>query len=466
MPLPDPPRLSGRPRATNVGHDTGEPTQAHLHAIASPAPVVSTPTPAASFPPVHPDHVLRAQGQASADPHAHAHAHTHAHSHAHAHAHSHGGTACDGDHGLLHSHHHDWSHLALAGNGRRMLWLALLVQGGFLLVEVVGGLLTNSLALLGDAAHMVADVGALALALFAANLAARPVSARHTWGMPRAEVVAAVVNSLTLVFSCAWIAIEAVRRFLAPEAVDAHGLVGIAVLGLLANVVGAWLLARADRDNVNIRAAMAHLMLDAASSVGVIIAGIVIALGGPVAIDGIASLLIAWLAVRGTWPVLMSAMHSLLDAAPQDADAASVARSLMAVPCVTAVHDLHVWEPGPRRVAATAHVLVQPGTDVGAAIAELRRVLVTSCGIEHATLQVAIDRRHDTYAVVGRLPREAAIERAVALVRATLPAVPADRAAAAVVFAAAHVHPAARCSPIGLLVRARTILEERQGRHG
>lgn len=399
----------------------------------------------------------RSDGHAHAHSHSHAHAHAHAHSHApsrahaHDHGHAHGHGNCDGSHGLLGAHQHDWSHLALGSSSRRLLQLALLVQGAFLLVEVVGGLLTNSLALLGDAAHMLADVGALGLALLAAQLAARPPDPRRTWGMPRAELLAATINSATLVVSCCWIAYEAVRRLFVPEQVHGPGLIGIAIAGLAANVLGAWLLGRADRDNVNIRAAMAHLLVDAASSVAVIFAGVVIALGGPVAIDTLASLLIAVVAVRGTWPVLRSALDSLLDAAPSGATALDVARTLGRAAGVTQVHDVHVWEPGPRRIAATAHVLVRPGTDIGGAILDLRAMLDRELGIDHATLQVAIDRRGESLTLEPTLPRDEAVERAVSLIAGARPSLEAERIRTAVQLRAAHVDAFARSSPVRLV---------------
>lgn len=335
-----------------------------------------------------------------------------------------------------------------------MLQLALGIQLVFLLTEVAGGIVTNSLALLGDAAHMLADVGALALALFAARLASRPANSRRTWGMPRAEMIAAAVNSGTLIVSCGWIAFEGIRRLMAPEPVDAQGLMVIAVAGLLANLAGAWILAQADRDNVNIRAAMAHLLLDAASSVGVILAGVVIALGGPVAVDALASLLIAAIAVRGTWPILRMSLDSLLDAAPPGVTLDDIVRVLATAPSVTQVHDVHVWEPGPRRIAATAHVLIAPGVDIGSAIADLRRMLTDQLGIDHVTLQVATDRSSLFLDVERCLSRDAAIDRAVSIVASSRPGMDRNAIRSAVSHNAAHVGPEARTSPVRLACAA------------
>lgn len=430
------------------------------------AATVQPPPPAAPprVTPTPPVEAVVPRAAGAVDTHAHAHGHGHAHGHAHAHSHeprrshghghAHGGAACDGSHGLFDAHHHDWSHLAMQPRSRRMLTLALALQLAFLVVEVVGGIVTNSLALLGDAAHMLADVGALSLALLAANLAARAIDARRTWGIPRAEVLAALVNSITLVLSCAWIAYEAIRRLVEPEQVAGPGLVAVAAAGLVANLVGAWLLAQADRENVNIRAAMAHLLVDAASSVGVIVAGIVIALGGPVLVDTAASLLIAVVAVRGTWPVLRAALDSLVDAAPAGVDATDVVRVLSAAPAVTGVHDVHVWEPGPRRIAATAHVLVDPAVDVGGAIVDLRGVLVRELGIDHVTLQVAPDRRRALLELEPRRPRDLALRRAEALVARARPAVDRHRIAQAVAAGACHASEEAVVSPVRLAASA------------
>jgi cobalt-zinc-cadmium efflux system protein len=337
---------------------------------------------------------------------------------------------------------------------RRMLKWALAVQFVFFVAEVVGGFLTNSLALLSDAAHMLTDIGALGLALLAASLAARAIDARRTWGMPRAEVLAALINSLMLVLSCGWIVWEALSRLRDPEPIAGVGLIAVAVAGLFANLLGAWLLARADRDNLNIRAAMLHLLVDAASSVGVIFAGIVIALGGPYIVDTVASLLIAYLAIRGAWPILRSSFDALVDAAPEGVTATEVVRVLSSAPAVTQVHDVHVWEPGPRRVAATAHILVDPSVDIGSAIRDLRALLSDRLGIDHATLQVAPDRSRTLHGVERVLLRDAAIERAVELVVRERPAADRSQLHAAVVARAAHAGPESRLSPIRLAASA------------
>jgi hypothetical protein len=185
--------------------------------------------------------------------------------------------------------------------------------------------------------------------------------------------------------------------------------------------------------------------------VGVIIAGLVIAAGGPVAIDTVASLLIAFLAVKGTWPVLRSSLDSLVDAAPEHATATDVVRVLGAAPGVTQVHDVHVWEPGPRRIAATAHVLVAPGADIGAAIVDLRQLLARELGIDHATLQIAHDRRSERHGIERVRLRDDAVERAIALIESAHPSLERGRVRHAVEAHAAHVDVGATASPVRLV---------------
>lgn len=321
----------------------------------------------------------------------HAHDHDHGHScsgHDH-HAHDHGHD-CSG-HGLLH-HHHDYTHQASQPRSRRALKQALAINVVFLLAEVLGGWLFNSVSLLSDAAHMLMDVGALALALIAASLAARPTTSQRTYGYARIEILAALINAGTLILASIWIIYEALQRLMNPVYVDGAGVIVIAIAGLGANAWATWLLARADRDNPNIRAAMLHSLMDAVSSVGVIVAGLIIATTGITVVDPLAGFLIAGLSIAGTWGVLRTTLNSLLDAAPQHADASTIASALLTNTDVVQVHDVHVWEIGPRQHAVTAHVLINPAADVGAVIERLDHELRHHHGLDHVTLQVAHDR--------------------------------------------------------------------------
>lgn len=330
------------------------------------------------------------------------HPHSHPHSHSHSHSHSHDGSGCSGGHGLF-AHQHDHSHLARAPHSRRALKIALWINIAFLIAEVVGGIVYNSIALLSDAAHMLTDVGALALALVAAHLATRPATHRRTYGLGRVENLAALINAATLVGASIWILFEATSRLLNPHPVNGGGVMAIAFAGLLANAVATWVLLKADQSNLNIRAAMMHSLMDAISSVGVLVAGALIALGGWYAVDPLMSYVIAALSVVGTWGILRSSLDSLLDATPAGLEADAVAERILAEPFVREVHDVHIWSITTNSYAMTAHILVNPTVDVGEALEALSYRIRTDLGIEHCTLQVAPDRTRTLLGVHRRL---------------------------------------------------------------
>lgn len=343
-----------------------------------------------------------------APPPAHSHQQPHAHAAAHSHSHSHSHDSDCGGHGLL-NHHHDHSHLASNPASRRALKWALWINVAFLIAEVAGGIIYNSVALLSDAAHMLTDVGALALALVAATLAARPATSRRTYGFGRVEPLAALINSVTLILASGWIIYEATTRLIHPEPVNGAGVMIIALGGLAANGVATWILMRADQTNLNIRAAMMHSLIDAISSVGVLVAGAAIALTGWNAIDPLASYLIAGLAIAGTWGILRRSLDLVLDASPESTDVNAIAKDILAHPATTQVHDIHVWSIGSNRNAMTAHVLIDPAADLGTAIDELEASIRHLHNIDHVTLQLAPDRSRMLLDVAPRLshPRAA-----------------------------------------------------------
>jgi cobalt-zinc-cadmium efflux system protein len=270
-----------------------------------------------------------------------------------------------------------------------MLQAAFVVQAAFLVTEVIGGLSFNSLALLSDAAHMLADVGAIGLALFAASLAKRPATAKRTYGFARAEVLAALANATMLLAASAWIIVEAVHRFSAPQVVQGDGVAVVAGIGIAANLVTAGFLMRADRTNLNVRATLVHSLIDATSCAAVLISGAVIAATGFHRIDSVASLLIAVMAISGTWTVFTAALNLLLDAAPSSCDADDVRAALAAHASVDAVSEVRVWSIGQREVAVSAHVVAHDGTAVTSGlIQDLRHELQRRFGVSHATLQV------------------------------------------------------------------------------
>jgi cobalt-zinc-cadmium efflux system protein len=274
---------------------------------------------------------------------------------------------------------------------RRAVLVALGANGAFLVVELVGGFVFGSLALLADATHMVSDVFALAMALAALVIARRPPTARHTYGFGRSEVIAAQFNGVLLIAAAVVIAVEALHRLGDAPAIDAMGVLVVGVLGLLVNAASAAVLARSAHGNLNLRAALWHLVADALGSVAVIVAALGALLFDVEWLDPVASLLIAALVVVGAWRILREATGVLLEAAPAGVDVAEVRAALEARAGVEAVHDLHVWSLGSEHAALSAHVLLTGPLslhDAQVNAGALKQVLAERFGIEHATLEV------------------------------------------------------------------------------
>jgi cobalt-zinc-cadmium efflux system protein len=291
-------------------------------------------------------------------------------------------------HNHLGAHHHGDSEYVHRSSprGSRALAIAVGVTAAYALVELVGGFWSGSLALLADAGHMATDAAALLFALAANVVARRPVSERHSFGLARTEVIAAFVNSLAMLAIVVWLFIEAVDRLRQPTAVNGGSVFVIAFLGLLVNLVVAWLLAR-EGNNVNTRAALLHVLGDLLGSVAAIAAGIIIYFTGYLAIDPLLSMLVGGLILRSTLAVLRETTHVLLDAVPKDVDYRKVGAALAAIPGVRSVHDLHVWAMVPGRSALSAHVLVDDVSQWPAVLSRARVVLRKNFHIDHVTLQ-------------------------------------------------------------------------------
>jgi len=260
-----------------------------------------------------------------------------------------------------------------------------------LVVELVGGALFHSLALVADAFHLTSDVLALGLALGALALAQRPPTERHTYGFERAEVLAAQANGLLLLVGAVGIVIEAIRRLGSPQEIDAGAVLVIGVGGLLVNVGSAAVLARSAQGNLNIRAAFWHLAMDALGSVAVVVAAIGALAFGAERLDAIASLFIAVLIVLAAWHLLRDTTRVLLDAVPPEIDVATVSAALGAADGVEAVHHLHVWTMGSERPALSAHVVLTGPLslhDAQERATDLKNMLATRFGIQHTTLEV------------------------------------------------------------------------------
>ena len=271
---------------------------------------------------------------------------------------------------------------------RGRLAAALVLIAAFMVAEVIAGILSGSLALLSDAAHMLTDAGSIALALVAARLAARPPSGAFTFGLGRAEIISAQINGGLLLILAGVIAVEAVQRLMSPPAVDGAVVIGIGLLGAVVNVAAAWQLARAERRSLNVEGARAHVLTDLWASLAAAAAGLVIVITGFGAADGVAALLVAGLMIRSGWSLVRDASRVLLEGSPMGVDTQDVGRALAAAPGIVEVHDLHVWEVTSGFPALAAHVLVAPGDDCHARRRELERLVQERFGIRHTTLQV------------------------------------------------------------------------------
>ncbi len=284
------------------------------------------------------------------------------------------------------AHNHNHSH----GNTdtpdqRHRLIIALLLTWAFAVVEVSAGWQGGSLALLADAGHMVTDGAALGLALLAAWVAARPPSARHSYGLGRSELFAALINALAMLAVVAGIGIEAWSRFESPRPIDGELVAGVAVVGLAVNLFVAWLLSHG-QDNLNVRGAFLHVLGDVLGSVAAIAAGVVVWLTGWTPIDPLLSILIGGLVLASSLRLLRDALHALMDGVPFAIDLGELGRELAAVPGVIEVHDLHVWALSGDRLALTAHVRLKELADWPAVLNGLRHK-AEEHGIGHATFQ-------------------------------------------------------------------------------
>ena len=258
----------------------------------------------------------------------------------------------------------------------------------FTAVEIVGGVLTGSLALLADAVHMLSDNLALALALLAVWLAGRPSTPERSFGYQRAEILAALANGVILVLLAVWIFVEAWGRLMDPPDVLAGWMAVVAGVGLAVNLAAAAILARAGHDTLNMRAALRHVIADALGSAGVLLAALVILVTGWRYADPLAGALIAVAVLASSWSVLRDSVNILLEAAPKGIAAGELGRRLAQMPGVVEVHDLHVWTITSGFPALSAHVLVERDDDCHARRRELEELLLTEYGIEHTTLQV------------------------------------------------------------------------------
>jgi cobalt-zinc-cadmium efflux system protein len=282
-----------------------------------------------------------------------------------------------------HDHHHARS------QSKTRLVLALLLAGGYLVAEVVGGILTNSLALLADAGHMLSDVAALALSLAAIWIAERPADARRTFGYYRAEILAALVNGATLGAISIYIFIEAARRLSEPPEVQGPLMLGIAVGGLVVNLIALAILSGGKEHSLNVRGAWLHVMTDALGSVGAIAAAVLIWLFHWNWADPAISIVIGLLVIYSGWRLVQESVAVLMESAPRGIDVDQVRDAIAGTSGVAAVHDLHVWTITSGFDALSAHVvLADANLPHGKLLAELRTALHDRFGIDHITIQI------------------------------------------------------------------------------
>ena len=289
---------------------------------------------------------------------------------------------------------HDHAHHAHARSASsRALAIVLGLVLVYVVAEVVGGILTNSLALLADAGHMLSDAAALGLSLFALWIARRPASPRHSYGFYRAEILAALVNGATLIAIAAFIFVEAVNRFRAPPPVEGRGVMLVAAGGLVVNLIGLWVLREGRKKSLNMQGAWLHVLTDALGSVGAILAGLAVwKLGWRIA-DPVISVAIGLLVIYSSWALLRDAVRVLMEGTPGHLDLEQIRSALLTVEGVQEVHDLHVWSISSGMVALSTHVAVNGVRSGDEMLGACRELLHHRFGIEHSTIQVELGHR-------------------------------------------------------------------------
>lgn len=287
-----------------------------------------------------------------------------------------------------HGHDHGHAHAHDDGSNAQRLVVVLVLTAIYMLAEAIGGWLSHSLALIADAGHMLSDVAALGLSLFAVWISRRPPTPARSYGYHRTEILAALANAATLIGISVWVCIEAYRRLHEPPEVAGRMVMVIAAGGFLINLAGMWVLSGGRASNLNIRGAWLHVATDALGNIGTVAAGAAVAYMGWMWADPVASVIIAALVCWSAWALLVESLDVLMEGTPSGIDPAKVRDALVTVSGVQAVHDLHIWSIASGRVSMSAHVAVdgtRPDRDV---LPELCTTLRESFGITHVTLQL------------------------------------------------------------------------------
>jgi cobalt-zinc-cadmium efflux system protein len=278
-------------------------------------------------------------------------------------------------------------------DNRMRLWIALVLTSAFMLVEVAGGVLSGSLALLADAGHMLTDSLALALALLAFRLSLRPADPKRSYGYHRFQTLAAFVNGLGLLGIVLWILVEAAGRLLAPPPIQGGMMLVVAAGGLLVNFVVFLILHGGDQENLNMRGAMLHVIGDLLGSIAAISAAVVIVLTGWLPIDPLLSVVVAGLILRSAWQLVRRSAHILLEGTPETLDVSGMQQSLMAaMPQIASIHHVHVWGLTPQRLMLTMHVSLNGDIrDSTIVVRKIKQVLRAEFGIRHSTIEFELD---------------------------------------------------------------------------
>lgn len=283
---------------------------------------------------------------------------------------------------------HDHSHSHAPASYGRAFAIGIALNTGFVIMEATFGFLSGSLALVADAGHNLSDVLGLVVAWIASILVRRLPTPRHTYGLRRSSILAALANAVFLLVAIGAISWEAIGRFDNPEPVAGGTVIWVALVGIAINTATALLFMAGRKDDLNIRGAFLHMAADAGVSLGVVIAGVLILLTGWQWLDPVVSLVIAVVILVGTWGLLRDSVNLALDAVPGRIDTAAVTTYLAALPGVTEVHDLHIWALSTTETALTAHLVIPASGDSDRLLADTCAALHDRFGIEHATLQI------------------------------------------------------------------------------
>ena len=284
------------------------------------------------------------------------------------------------------SHQHSHSHGEQSS--KRRLILAISITGSWFVIELAGGIYSNSLALIADAAHMLTDLGALSLSLFALQISTRPATHEKTYGYLRAEILAALANGIFLVLVGLYIFYEAYQRFLEPPVIKSIPMLLVATTGLLANLVTAYILYRSRNESLNLRGAFLHVLMDTLGSAGAILAGLLIWLKQWFLADAVVSVIVGALVLYSSWKLVSESVDILLEATPRHLNISDILKDLGSVQGVISIHDLHVWSISTRMAAMSCHVVLKAEADPGFVLSELSHLMREKYEVSHTTIQI------------------------------------------------------------------------------